>query len=600
MLAEPKLVIEPERDELLTEFGKQTLADRYTQPGEGPQEVFARVARAYGDDQAHARRLYDYMSRGVFMPSTPILSNGGRDTGLPISCYLNGVEDSMDGIVRTWNENVALGRHGGGIGTYWGTVRSLGEEIKGAGKTSGIIPFIRVMDSMTMAISQGSQRRGAAAVYIDVSHPEVEEFLDIRSATGDANRKALFLHHGIALSDEFMGAVLRDEPWNLISPKDGSVQRTVSAWELWTRILETRLRTGEPYLIFSDTASKAMPRYMREAGLKVRQSNLCAEIALPVGRDHLGGDRTAVCCLASLNALFFDEWGAEGSQVIEDVLRLLDNVLEDFIQRAPSEFHRAVYSAQRERSVGLGLMGFHSLLQSRSLPFGGAGAKSWNLKMFRRMREEADRVSRVLAEERGPCLDAADAGELERFSHKMAVAPTASISIICGGVSAGIDPIPANAYVHKTLSGSFEVRNPYLEAVLESHGRNDNATWSTILEKGGSVQHLDFLSERDKEVFQTEFEVDQRWIIELAGDRAPYICQSQSVNLFIPADVEKWDLHMIHWRAYEAGLKSLYYLRSKSIRRGITDTGQPVEIEPGALVHEPAIFQEYPECLACQ
>ncbi len=599
MTAKPEIIVAPERDELMTEFGRQTLSDRYAQPGEGPQDIFARVAAAYADDSAHAQRLYDYMSRGWFMPSTPILTNGGRETGLPISCYLNGVEDSMDGIVETWNENVALGKNGGGIGTYWGSVRSVGESVKGAGKTAGIIPFIRVMDSITMAVAQGSQRRGAAAVYLDVSHPEVEEFLDLRSPTGDANRKALYLHHGIAISDAFMRAVLARSQWSLLSPKDGSVQGSVDAWELWCRILETRLRTGEPYLIFSDTATRQMPTYLRDVGLTIRQSNLCAEIALPVGRDHLGGDRTAVCCLASLNALHWEEWGAPGSPVIEDVLRLLDNVLEDFISRAPPALARAVYSARRERSVGLGIMGFHSLLQSKGLPFGGPAAKGLNLRLFRRLREAADAASIVLAEERGPCQDAGDAARRERFSHKLAVAPTASISIICGGVSAGIDPVPANAYVHKTLSGSFEVRNPYLERQLEVHGRNDEETWTSILEAGGSVQHLTFLSERERDVFKTEFEVDQRWIVEMAADRAPLVCQSQSVNIFLPADVDKWDLHMLHWRAWEAGLKSLYYLRSKSTRRGQTASTAEAE-DGGALVHTPPIFQEYPECLACQ
>jgi ribonucleoside-diphosphate reductase alpha chain len=590
------------RDALLTDFGKKTLEDRYLLPGESYQDMFARVATAYADDAEHAQRVYDYMSKLWFMPATPVLSNGGADRGLPISCFLNAVGDSLDGIQSVWNENVALASNGGGIGTYWGGVRSIGEKVKGQGQTSGIIPFIRVMDSLTLAISQGSLRRGSAAVYLDVHHPEIEEFLEIRKPSGDFNRKSLNLHHGINITDAFMEAVRDGKTFDLLSPKNGEVIKTVDARNLWQKILEIRLQTGEPYLIFSDTVNKAMPKHQQELGLKVKQSNLCSEIMLHTGADHLGIDRTAVCCLSSVNAETFLEWREE-PRFIEDLMRFLDNVLEDFIRRAPPEMKAAVYSAKRERSVGLGLMGFHSFLQAQGVAFESAMAKSWNMRLFKHLRREADKASRLLAEEKGPCEDAAERGVMERFSHKLAIAPTASISIICGGTSAGIEPIPANIYTHKTLSGSFAVKNPYLEEVLEAKGLNTDAVWSSILEQEGSVQHLDGLTEDEKAVFKTAFELDQRWVVELAADRTPEICQAQSVNLFIPGDVDKWDLHMLHWRAWEQGMKSLYYLRSKSVQRaafaGSADKAE-VEVDPNQPDLFAAARTDYDECLACQ
>jgi ribonucleoside-diphosphate reductase alpha chain len=592
------------RDALLTEFGKKTLEDRYLLKGESYQDMFARVATAFSDDADHAQRVYDYMSKLWFMPATPVLSNGGADRGLPISCFLNAVGDSLDGIQSVWNENVALASNGGGIGTYWGGVRSIGEKVKGAGQTSGIIPFIRVMDSLTLAISQGSLRRGSAAVYLDVHHPEIEEFLEIRKPSGDFNRKSLNLHHGINITDAFMEAVRDGKTFDLVSPKNGEVMKAVDARSLWQKILEIRLQTGEPYLIFSDTVNRQMPQHQKDLGLKVKQSNLCAEIMLHTGRDHLGIDRTAVCCLSSVNAEKFLEWREE-PMFVEDLMRFLDNVLEDFIRRAPPAMKAAVYSAVRERSVGLGLMGFHSFLQAQGVAFESAMAKSWNMRLFKHLRREADKASRVLAEEKGPCEDARERGVMERFSHKLAIAPTASISIICGGTSAGIEPIPANIYTHKTLSGSFAVKNPYLEELLEGKGLNTDAVWSSILENEGSVQHLDGLTDDEKSVFKTAFELDQRWLIDLASDRAPEICQAQSLNLFIPGDVDKWDLHMLHWSAWERGVKSLYYLRSKSVQRaafaGAEDKASgEAEVDP----NQPDLFSaartDYDECLACQ
>jgi ribonucleoside-diphosphate reductase alpha chain len=586
------------RDALLTDFGKKTLVDRYLLPEETYQDMFARVSEAYADDAAHAQRLYDYMSQLWFMPATPVLSNGGAERGLPISCFLNSVDDSLDSIVDIWNENVWLASNGGGIGTYWGNVRSIGEKIGKAGKTSGIIPFIRVMDSLTLAISQGSLRRGSAAVYLDVHHPEIEEFLEIRKPSGDFNRKSLNLHHGLNITDDFMLAVQMGADYPLKSPKSGEIIKTIDARKLWQKILEMRIQTGEPYMIFSDTVNKALAQHQKDQGLKVRQSNLCAEIMLPTGVDKNGRQRTAVCCLSSVNAEKWDEW-KDHEGFIEDIMRFLDNVLQDFIDRAPSAMDDAKYSARRERSVGLGLMGFHSMLQARGIPFESAMAKSYNNKMFKHIRSAANDASKALAAERGACPDAKDAGVEERFSHKMAVAPTASISIICGGTSAGIEPIPANMYTHKTLSGSFTVKNPHLENLLEEKGLNTAGVWANILEHEGSVQHMDELDEHEKAVFRTAFEIDQRWVIEHAADRAPHICQAQSLNLFIPGDANKWDLHMLHWQAWEKGVKSLYYCRSKSVQRAgfAGSDGSKTDMEKSM---EAAAPTDYDECLACQ
>ena len=590
------VTVDPSRDANLTEFGKKTLEDRYLLPGETFQGMFARVSTAYADDADHAQRIYDYISKLWFMPATPVLSNGGAERGLPISCFLNTVDDSLDGIVETWNENVWLASNGGGIGTYWGSVRSIGEKVGKNGQTSGIIPFIRVMDSLTLAISQGSLRRGSAACYLDIHHPEIEEFLEIRKASGDFNRKALNLHHGLNITDAFMEAVRDNAEYELISPKSGEVIKTLNARKVWQKILEIRMQTGEPYLLFTDTVNNAMPAHQRKLGLSVKQSNLCSEIVLPTGTDHLGNERTAVCCLSSLNAEKFLEW-KQDPQFMEDIFRFLDNVLEDFIQRAPDEMARAVYAAQRERSVGLGLMGFHSFLQSMNAPLESAAAKAWNVAMFKHIRKGADAASVKLAKERGACPDAAENGVMARFSHKLAIAPTASISIICGGTSAGIEPIPANVYTHKTLSGSFTVKNPNLEALLESKGMNTPEVWVSMLEHDGSVQHLDCLTDDEKAVYKTAFELDQRWIIELAADRTPFICQAQSLNLFLPGDINKWDLHMLHWTAWEKGLKSLYYCRSKSVQRAAFAGSDGKKDEPGLKIEAPT---DYEECLACQ
>ena len=562
-----RITIDRSRDDLLTKFGKATLSDRYLMPNESFQDLFARVAGCYADNSSHAQRLYDYMSKLWFMPSTPVLSNGGTRRGLPISCFLNEANDSLEGILNLWNENVWLAAKGGGIGSYWGNLRSIGEKVGANGKTSGIIPFIRVMDSLTLAISQGSLRRGSAAIYLPIDHPEIEEFIELRRPTGgDPNRKALNLHHGVLLTDEFMRLVETNSELPLRSPKDKHVVRRLSARSLWIRLLTARVETGEPYFIFIDHVNKAIPEHHKLANLEVKMSNLCSEITLPTGVDKDGQERTAVCCLCSLNLENWEHWNGK-KEFIFDVMRFLDNVLQDFIDNAPDEMARARYAAMRERSVGLGVMGLHSFFQSQKIPLESVMAKVWNKKIFKHIREQADTSSKVLAEERGPCPDAADYGFMERFSNKMAIAPTASISIICGGSSPGIEPYAANSYTHKTLSGSFNVKNKYFRSLLAEKGKDTEEIWSSITTNEGSVQHLDFLTDDEKDVFKTAFELDQRWIIELAGDRADSICQSQSVNVFLPADVEKKILHQIHWQAWKQGVKSLYYCRSKSIQR---------------------------------
>lgn len=625
--------IREERNARLSEFGKAVLQDRYLLPSESYQDMFARVAKAYSDDEKHAQRLYDYISNLWFMPATPILSNGGTDRGMPISCFLNETEDSLEGIVDLWNENVWLAARGGGIGSYWGNLRSIGETVRGNGKTSGVVPFMRVQDSLTLAISQGSLRRGSSAVYLPVDHPEIEEFIEIRRPTGgDPNRKALNIHHGVAIPDAFMEAVENDQPWHLRSPRDKAVISTVNARELWIKLLIARIETGEPYFLFIDNVNKNIPEHHKKLGLEVKTSNLCSEITLPTGYDHLGNSRTAVCCLSSLNLETYEEW-KDNQLFIEDVMRFLDNVLQSFIENAPDSMARATYSAMRERSVGLGVMGFHSFLQSKMIPWESVMAKVWNKKIFEYIYKGVNAASVKLAEERGPCPDAADAGVMERFSNKMAIAPTASISIIAGNSSPGIEPYAANSFIQKTLTGSFNVRNKFLLELLEKKGQNNDDIWSSISTNEGSVQHLDFLTQDEKDVFKTAPEIDQRWVIEHAADRTPFISQAQSVNVFMPGNVHKKYLHEVHFQAWKKGLKSLYYCRSTSVQRsdkvshkvesaeqqlemplrprenghtnGKVHYEEPVPLAAVASSHksqkqeEPAPVQ-YEECLACQ
>ncbi len=595
--------IDRSRDSNLTDFGKATLSDRYLGENESFQDLFARVSSFYADDNLHAQRLYNYISNLWFMPATPVLSNGGTTRGLPISCFLNEASDSLNGILDLWSENVWLAARGGGIGSYWGNLRSIGEKIGRVGKTSGIIPFIKVMDSLTMAISQGSLRRGSAACYLPIDHPEIEEFIEMRRPTGgDPNRKSLNLHHGVLVSDAFMRAVEMDEQWALKSPKNNIVQATVSARNLWIRLLTARVETGEPYIIFIDTVNRMIPQHHKLAGLTVKTSNLCSEITLPTGIDKDGKDRTAVCCLSSLNIEKYDEW-KDDENFIGDVMRFLDNVLTDFIENAPEQFSDATYSALRERSVGLGVMGLHSYFQKKMIPLESVMSKVWNKKIFEQIQKDVDKASKDLAEERGPCPDAEEYGIKERFSNKTAIAPTASISIICGGTSPGVEPIAANSYTHKTLSGSFNVRNKYLKKLLEKNNKDNDEIWSSITTNQGSVSHLDFLTKEEKDVFKTAFELDQRWLVDLSADRTPHISQAQSINLFLPADVHKRDLHQIHFQAWKKGLKSLYYCRSKSIQRAenVNDASS-TDVNKNVYKSKQLEDEEtkYEECLSCQ
>lgn len=587
------------RNSLLTDFGRATLQDRYLRPGEDFQDMFGRVATWYAQEQDHAQRLYDYMSRLWFMPATPILSNGGTDRGNPISCFLNYVDDSLESIDQAWSENTWLASKGGGIGTYWGDVRGIDESVGGVGTSSGVIPFLKVQDSKTLAISQGSLRRGSSAAYLDIDHPEIEEFIDIRRPTGDPNRRCLNIHHGVNITDDFMEAVRLNLDWDLIGRKDGRVRKTVSARKLWAKILQTRMETGEPYMLFIDTANRERPEHQRELGLEIRQSNLCSEITLPTGPD-----RTAVCCLSSLNLEKFDEWNGN-TQFIHDVLFFLDEVLQDFIDRTEGVrgFERARFSAVMERSIGLGTMGFHAYLQKHGVPFEGVMATSHNKRMFRFISHTCDAANRSAADVLGPCPDSDEAfnkgltSEHLRWSNCTAVAPTASISIIAANTSPGIEPYTANIYTQKTLSGSFTVKNRYLDAILKERLGDEGAkeVWSSIIANDGSVQHLSELTGDEKEVFKTAFEIDPAWQLQHMADRADKIHQAVSNNLFLKPDISTKELNAIHFNAWKRGVKSLYYCRSKSMSRA-----QSVKHTAGEMPQPEQSVSKYEECMVCQ
>tara|TARA_Y100000389_G_scaffold204597_1_gene258241 strand:- start:1191 stop:2960 length:1770 start_codon:yes stop_codon:yes gene_type:complete len=559
------------RDNYLSEFSLKTLEDRYFVKGEtSPQEAFARAAKAFADDDEHAQRLYDYASKLWFMFSTPILSNGGTTRGLPISCFLNYVEDSREGLTNHYTENAFLSSVGGGVGGCWTGVRSVGSKTSNGSESTGVIPFLKVVDAEMLAFSQGVTRRGSYAAYLDISHPEIEEFLDVRKPTGgDVNRKSTNLHHGVMIGDDFMQLIENatrepgfDDSWPLIDPHSGKVKKVIPAKTLWVKLIQNRVETGEPYIVFRDTVDEAVPEFQRNLGLRVHQSNLCSEITLPTDKD-----RTAVCCLSSVNLEEYDEW-KNNDLFIPDLVRMLDNVLEHFITNAPDQLSRASYSAMRERSIGLGAMGFHAHLQRHNIPFESAMAKGKNLQMFSRIKSEAVRATQQLATERGDCPDGMGSGL--RNSHLLAIAPNASSSIICGNTSPSIEPYRANAFTQKTKSGSSLLKNEYLESILQDLGQDTDDVWKSIITNSGSVQHLDFLDDWTKEVFKTAVEIDQRWIIELAGDRQEYICQSQSLNIFFPANVSKSELHAIHMMAWKRGVKTLYYLRSEAFKRAET------------------------------
>lgn len=583
-------MIDLSRDELLTSFGKTTLHDRYLLPEEtSPQEAFMRAAKAFSDNDDMAERIYNYSSKLWFMFATPILTNGGTDRGMPISCFLNYVPDSREGLTGHYSENAWLASVGGGIGGYWGAVRSDGTATSHGSQSSGSIPFLHVVDSEMLAFSQGKTRRGSYAAYMDVSHPEILEFLDMRKPSGgDVHRKCLNLHHAVNLSNDFMELISNcikeptfDDSWNLIDPHTNKIVRVVSARELWQKILENRVATGEPYIMFGDTVNEGLPQPQKDLGLKVHHSNLCSEITLPTD-EH----RTAVCCLSSVNLEKYDEWKKD-SMFIPDLIHFLDNVLQHFIDNAPDTLYRAKFSAVNERSLGLGAMGFHSYLQANSIPFESALAKSKNLQMFKHIKQQAIAESKRLAIKKGEAPDMEGTGM--RNAHLLAIAPNASSSIICGTTSPSIEPFRANAYVQKTMSGSFLVKNKHLEELLESKGMNTEDTWKHILANRGSVLELKGLTDYEKDVFKTAIEINQQWVIEHAADRQAFICQSQSVNVFVPADVHIRELHDIHMLAWQRKLKTLYYCRSEAIKRAEL-VSQKVErtIIPEA------------ECLSCE
>lgn len=586
--------IDYKRDNYLSEFSIKTLEDRYMVEGENsPQDAFARAARTFADDEAHAQRLYDYASKLWFMFSTPVLSNGGTSRGMPISCFLNYVEDSRGGITGHYTENAFLSSVGGGVGGCWNDVRSVGSKTSAGSESTGVIPFLKVVDAEMLAFSQGVTRRGSYAAYLDISHPEIEEFLDIRKPTGgDVNRKSTNLHHAVIISDEFMELIEQatriegfDDSWDLVDPHSREVTKTVSAKTLWVKLIQNRVETGEPYVMFKDTVQDALPQFQKDAGLQVHHSNLCSEITLATD-----SERTAVCCLSSVNMEEYDEW-SQNDQFIPDLVRMLDNVLTYFIDNAPDELYRAKLSAERERSIGLGAMGFHAYLQRHNIPFESVLAKGANNRIFKRIKSEAVRATRQLAEERGECPDGKGYGV--RNAHLLAVAPNASSSIICGNTSPSIEPYRANAFTQKTKSGSSLLKNEYLQHALQEIDMDTDEVWKSIITNGGSVQQLDFLDAYTKDVFKTAVEIDQKWVIEFAGDRQQYICQSQSLNIFFPADVSKQELHAVHMMAWKQKVKTLYYLRSEALKRAETVSDEALRQYMFDSIDEGA-------CLACE
>lgn len=585
-----------QRDENLPEFSIKTLNDRYLLDHEkSPQEAFARAAKIFSDSDEMAQRIYDYASQLWFMYSTPVLSNGGSSRGLPISCFLNYVPDSRGGIAGHYTENAWLSSVGGGIGGYWGDVRSVGSKTSHGSESTGVIPFLKVVDAEMLAFSQGITRRGSYAAYLPIDHPEIEEFLDVRKPTGgDINRKSINLHHAVIISDKFMQTIANatniegfDDSWDLIDPHSGEITKTISAKVLWIKIIQNRVETGEPYIMFEDTINEALPEYQKLLGLKVNQSNLCSEITLPTNNE-----RTAVCCLSSVNLEKYDEWST-CETFIPDLIRMLDNVIEYFINNAPDELARARFSASQERSLGLGAMGFHAYLQKRRIPFESALAKSFNLRAFTHIKTEASKATRKLADERGECPDSKWYGGGVRNAHLLAIAPNASSSIVCGNTSPSIEPYRANAFTQKTKTGSSLLKNPFLEELLEGKGENTEEIWKSIITNNGSVQHLDCLDEYEKDIFKTAVEIDQRWVIEHAADRQEHICQAQSVNMFFPADVSKQELHNVHLMAWTRKLKTLYYLRSEALKRA--------EVVSDEKLREYIFdFDDEEGCLACE
>lgn len=554
--------IDLSRDALFDELGLIRLRESYMRPDEkSPQERLAFVAEQFASNDAHAQRIYDYASRHWLSFSTPILSFGRSKNGLPVSCYLTYMADSADGLVETLSEVNRLSMAGGGVGIHVG-IRNADE------KSVGVMPHLKVYDAACLAYRQGSTRRGSYAAFLDADHPDIIPFVEMRKPTGDQNLKALNLHHGVNLTDAFMEKIeasMRDEnaddSWDLKNPATGEVVEMISARDLWQRILEMRMHTGEPYLVFLDTANRALPSWLKERGLRIRGSNLCTEIFLPTSET-----RTAVCCLSSLNLEYFDDW-KDHPDFIADTMEFLDNVLQYFIDHAPKHLAKARHSAERERSVGLGALGFHAYLQKKGVPLESALAKSVNMRIFRHIHDAALAADAKLCEERGPCPDAADAGVARRFSHHTAVAPNASSSLIMGGTSPSIEPYRANIYRQDTISGAYIVKNRFLKTELAKRGLDTDEVWADLIAHDGSVAHREDLPESVRMVFKTAFEIDQRWLVDLAADRQAYIDQGQSLNLFFPPDVSVSYLHACHFLAWKKGLKSLYYNRSDKLRK---------------------------------
>jgi len=582
-----------ERDKLFDALGLQRLRESYMMEEEvSPQERFAYVSEAFGSNPEHSQRLYEYSSKHWLSYSTPILSFGRSKRGLPISCFLNYMDDSAEGLVANLSETNWLSMLGGGVGVHLG-IRNSDD------KSTGVMPHLKMYDASSLAYRQGRTRRGSYAAFLDVSHPDIIQFLEMRKPTGDQNMRTLNLNHGINISDKFMDIIevcMKDpeanDDWPLINPANGEVAEVVSAKGLWQKMLDLRMQTGEPYFIFIDTANRAMPKWLQDKGLKINGSNLCTEIFLPTS-----ADRTAVCCLSSLNLEYYDDW-KEVEKFIPDVMEMLDNVLQYFIDNAPDHIQRAILSATAERSVGLGTLGFHAYLQKNNLPIDGVMAKLTNKDIFSHIKKECERADADLVIERGPCPDAASAGMLRRFSHHMAIAPNASSSLIMGNTSPSVEPYRANVFRQDTLSGAFVYRNRFLTKRLADLGMDDDDTWASIIAHDGSIQHLD-VPEDLKEVFKTAMEIDQRWLVELAADRQAFIDQGQSVNLFFQPNTTIAYLHAVHFMAWKQGLKSLYYLRSDKVRKA-DKVGAQVKRQRIEETIDMTAIANGETCLACE
>ena len=581
------------KDKLFDELGLTRLRESYMAEGEvSPQERFWFVSQAFSSNEDHAKRLYEYSSNHWLSYSTPILSFGRSKRGLPISCFLSYLDDSSDGLVDTLSEVNWLSMLGGGVGIHLG-IRGQDE------KSAGIMPHLRVYDASSMAYKQGSTRRGSYAGFLSIDHPDIIQFMEMRKPTGDQNLRTLNLHHGVNISDKFMEIIKQamldpdfDDSWDLISPNNGEVVETVSAKDLWQRLLDLRMQTGEPYIVFTDTANKAMPSWLKDQGLTINGSNLCTEIFLPTNKD-----RTAVCCLSSLNLEYYDEW-KDNPLFIQDCMEMLDNVLQYFIENAPGTISRAIRSAIMERSVGLGALGFHAYLQKNLIPFESVIAKIRNKQIFKHIHDQCSKADAYLCDLRGPCEDARKAGVQRRFSHWLAIAPNASSSLIMGNTSPSIEPYRANVFRQDTLSGAHVYKNRFLKNVLDKLELDTEEVWSKIIADGGSIQDLG-VPQEVKDVFKTAMEIDQRWLIDLAADRQVYICQGQSLNLFFRPDVSIKYLHSIHYSAWAKGLKSLYYARSEKIRRAdsVGTKVKRVRIEDEVDLKQIA---EGEDCIACE